>query len=330
MRHPSPKTAFTLVELLVVIAIIGTLMGLLLPAVQSAREAGRRNTCSNNLSQLGKACTAYDAARQTLPGWRNRNPNSTQTATPGWAVMLMPQLERNDIYRLYENGTGAPATTSLPIFNCPTSPSDTTGGSNIAYGANAGSVVWATTPAPVRQIKGDGAMLDSVGTASYAAARIGLDGISSNDGTTNTVLFSEKNGSSITQAQWTGSTSAISASGVVTWNTIPILGIGADVTTPVLKSINNAESYSPNSNHPGGVVTVFADGHTTFLRDSIQGYVYTQLVTSDSRWALSGVTADNQNFTAGGYTTNSNRVNDWLRLYLSGSAVAYVLSEGDM
>ena len=53
------SSGFTLVELLVVIAIIGILMGLLLPAVQSARESARQATCSNNLSQLGKAMISY-------------------------------------------------------------------------------------------------------------------------------------------------------------------------------------------------------------------------------------------------------------------------------
>jgi prepilin-type N-terminal cleavage/methylation domain-containing protein len=61
------RRAFTLVELLVVIAIIGTLVGLLLPAVQAARESARRANCQNKLAQLAKGCLNYESGQRALP-----------------------------------------------------------------------------------------------------------------------------------------------------------------------------------------------------------------------------------------------------------------------
>ena len=88
---------FTLVELLAVIAIIGTLVGLLLPAVQSAREASRLATCSNNLKQIGVAMHTYHDAQKTLPpGWAG--------ATFGtWFSLVMPFIEETRARSLYTN-----------------------------------------------------------------------------------------------------------------------------------------------------------------------------------------------------------------------------------
>ena len=87
-RH---KRAFTLVELLVVIAIIGILVALLLPAVQTAREAARRTQCTNNLAQLIIAVHSYEMAPASIPPalWTHRDRSSANPKgiiTAGWST----------------------------------------------------------------------------------------------------------------------------------------------------------------------------------------------------------------------------------------------------
>ena len=87
------QAAFTLVELLVVIAIIGTLVALLLPAVQSAREAARRTQCSNNLRQMGLAMHTYASTYQ-----ERFPPGSRGKGIHGFFSIILPYIEQKAVY----------------------------------------------------------------------------------------------------------------------------------------------------------------------------------------------------------------------------------------
>ena len=109
-------SGFTLIELLVVIAIIGVLVGLLLPAVQQAREAARRSSCVNKMKQLGLALHNYaDVQKGRFPaGTAWRIPHAARdssgatmlTARTSWTIAVMPFLEKNDLFdRIDTNST---------------------------------------------------------------------------------------------------------------------------------------------------------------------------------------------------------------------------------
>ena len=96
----------TLVELLVVIAIIGVLVSLLFPAVQTAREASGRSSCSNNLKQLGLAMLNYEDTFKALPGGVGRWGCCWGT----WQVRVLPYMEQGAIASIYVNSDGNDAT----------------------------------------------------------------------------------------------------------------------------------------------------------------------------------------------------------------------------
>ena len=119
------KRGFTLVELLVVIAIIGILIGLLLPAVQMVREAGRRIQCANQLKQQVLAMLNYEDAHKNLPPGFN-SPGMTM-----WSGFILPQIEMNTLYEKIDiNGPWSNFTATSPdnpaalsvhiaLFQCP-------------------------------------------------------------------------------------------------------------------------------------------------------------------------------------------------------------------
>jgi prepilin-type N-terminal cleavage/methylation domain-containing protein/prepilin-type processing-associated H-X9-DG protein len=191
---------FTLVELLVVIAIIGVLVGMLLPAVQMAREAGRRTTCINNSKQFGLAIIQYETAHKYFP-WRQGGTEAAgmNESQISGVVLLLPYLEQSPLLESIVAGPpkGGPPPgaafqywqTQVEFFLCPSDVSTKLGTfGNINYGFSVGdNVLSAAEGAPI--IAGN----------AWAQSPRGVFGHNSRirsgdllDGTSNTIAMAER------------------------------------------------------------------------------------------------------------------------------------------
>jgi len=231
VRRPLPsRRGFTLIELLVVISIIATLMSLVLPAVQSAREAARRVQCLSNLKNLGLAATNFASGRNgQLPLLDEPAPGLGSTiGTTLWPLQLMPYLDRADTHEYINQANAMNVTAavtyvlngSYAVLQCPNDvnhfkqPGGLSYGANIGYGPWVGSATGITVPVTYDFMAPDHSAESYDWNASGGAAadandrqvaratgvfwhqatdnfRMSLDAINGGDGTTYTILFGE-------------------------------------------------------------------------------------------------------------------------------------------
>jgi prepilin-type processing-associated H-X9-DG protein len=205
---------------------------------------------------------------------------SGTTIYPSWTIPILPFMEQNDVYKAIALNPIAATAPLIEMLVCPSAVIESNAGPLLTYSGNCGSASNAR--------RADGVMLDTTITSGTASGRLGMDDISNGDGTTKTLLLSEESGRAATLAAWNISIPVTSASpsGAFDFlNSSPIPPCFGIWGTPNAQVINDTTIGAPgtlsqpSSQHPGGAVVAFCDGHTGFLQDGISPAVYAQVLS---------------------------------------------------
>ncbi|MDD3470948.1 MAG: DUF1559 domain-containing protein, partial [Thermoguttaceae bacterium] len=248
------RQAFTLVELLVVIAIISMLAGLLIPGVQMAREAARRNTCINNQRNLAIAFIGKDGATKHLPGYMNATyKNANGSFYGSWVVQIAEYLENKPIATMWRDAsfatscisTGAIDTSlipQMPVLLCPSAGSVDEAGVN-NYIVNCGGRdnyadgLTQTVTGPT------GTLLPARASGVFAAGKGSCSMSDVKDGKSQTLLTSENSYA----GKWFGSKVQVSGSGLIADGDAAGPRIGAHWEGAVGFCWSNQSDWSNNS-----------------------------------------------------------------------------------
>lgn len=267
----SRRNAFTLVELLVVIAIIGILVALLLPAVQAAREAARRMSCTNNLTQLSIAVQGYESAFRVYPPGTIEESGPIVNVAKGyhhnWLAKILPYMEEQNTYQHIDFSVGVYDAKNQPVRGvmvslhaCPSDPW-ASGEKN------------ATSYAGLHHDQDEPIDISNNGVF-FLNSDVDYEQIS--DGTSHTIFVGEKFSDRQLDLGWMSGTR---------W-TLRNTGTPLNAVRP--KSWGGATNEQQDtsdplavggfgSSHPGGANFAFGDGHVGFLSETVDLPSYRQL-----------------------------------------------------
>jgi type II secretory pathway pseudopilin PulG len=302
------------VELLVVITIIGILMGLLLPAVQSARERARQATCTTNLGELGKAMVSYaTSGKGVFPGYLQQQLLVDQSNLDiSWAAKLLPHIDlQSDWTELLAGNLTVPGS-RIPrrdIFICPSSPPTIKDWGALTYVANTGApdIEPGTAPNyPQSDFSANGICHNLISTPDMNGPRVRF-GADLQDGAAKTLLLSEnvhkdEPGSSSINNSWLRSSAFFQGQnggfGEQFFGMVWVYEGPGNFNNPSSQMRINRRPDSllnqpftsfgpayarPASEHPEIVSAVFAGGNVQSISDQIEYRVYQQLMTPNGR-----------------------------------------------